>query len=137
MKHFSIVIIFFTEEITLKIERSKLIIAENSKYKDKYTQNKLTDQYTKCQDFKHFSFKYKRDTKYEICADSYFMKNYSYSICKIITENTYTHTILKCVNCQMSHRVISKNCEKYKLVILNFKDSLDIKLQVIHLQINR
>ena len=63
--------------MTFKVKRLKLIIAENFKYTDKYTQNKSIDQCIKYQDFKYFSFKYKKDIKYKICADSHFVKNHS------------------------------------------------------------
>ena len=64
----------------LKAERLKLVIAKNFKYRDKYTQNKSTDQCTKCQDFKHFFSKDKRNIKCKIFADSHFIKDYSYFI---------------------------------------------------------
>lgn len=127
-KHSSVVIAFATQELATKAERSKLIIAGNSKHTAQYRLCKPTDQCTKCQGFGHFASRCQKSSSCELCAGNHWTKDHSCSICKSKPGETCIHTVIKCVNCQQPHRATSKTCEKYKLVEPYFKDPLDMEL---------
>jgi len=113
--HSSVILAFGSDQEAKKALRNRLIIAGVSVKTAIYNVSKPTDQCNKCQQFGHHFAKCQNTDKCQICAQNHNTRQHDCFLCPQIEKGTTCiHTVLKCSNCQETHRANSFECMTFK-----------------------
>ena len=111
----SIVISVATREEASTLMKKGITIDDRKTKTEPYIATRPTDQCSNCQGFSHHTTRCSQSPKCCFCAGSHQTRIHACKVCNT-SGKACQHTVLKCTNCEGTHKASDPSCEMIKAI---------------------